>query len=309
MVDLNGTAQLGYDALNQMLGLCPANKRTDIESLVDLNIMQLDRIMSNRHYNCITSDIIASWRKAVNFLEGNEALFGAILLCKLIVSSIHRITRLIVSTAIKNEFYAQLHRIVLDIKAGNINHMTLDNDIFLKDLGICRLEVFPCFSLLVDKNSGIPRRLAINNGISQFFQVAKLITFNGLKFSPYLEIHAHKPMIKNFNPEGWDRCYHLVADLLRLYPKYHGLIGGSWFFDPEIQQISPNLAYLRQRAQERGAYFMRIGSSEADVKNATAKSSARRILYEEKKYIPTGYLMIWPRKKLIDWSECHAKET
>lgn len=306
LTNLDETVQQGRIALDRMLALFPADMRSEIESLMDLFVKLLDRTMAKRKYNNIASEAITSWRETMTVHDGNEALFGAILLSTLIVSAPDRFALNHFPTEITKEYYGQLNRIALDISEAHINHMTFDNDTFLKDLGICRLEVFPCSALLVEKNSGIPRRLALNNGVGQLFELVKQVTFRGLKFSPYFEIHAHTPMINNFNPEGWDRCYHLVAELLRIYPEYQGLVGGSWFFDPEVQRISPNLAYLRQRAQERGAFFFRIGSTQADVLNATSKSMSRRKLFEEGIYFPTSYLMIWPRKKLLAWSDSYA---
>ena len=42
--------------------------------------------------------------------------------------------------------------------------------------------------------------------------------------------------------------------------------------------------------------------------NATAKSSTRKRLYEEGKYKPTGYMVIWLREELINWSDKHTKK-
>jgi hypothetical protein len=194
----------------------------------------------------------------------------------------------------------------MDLKAGTNEHMGIQDDLFLKDLGICRLEVFPCKSLLVEKNSGVPRKLLFTNGIGQTVRLLRLIVSAGGRSRPYYEIHAHTPMLKDFNPAGWDHCYHQVAVLLRRYPDYRGLVGGSWFFDPQVARISPHLEYLISRPSERGAVFFRGGTAQSDVDNATATSARRRELYEKGTYLPTRYVMVWPRKQLLGWSERSA---
>jgi len=306
VTDFADLAQIGRQSLSKMLSSFQFDKRVEIEKLIDAFMTMLDCTMAERKYNDIPTEFVTCWHEMVAILDGKETVWGAVLLSALLARVPDRLMLRHYPEPITNEFFYQLRRIALELSASQIHHMTLNNDLFLKDFGVCRLDVFPCWALLVEKKSGISRRLALNNGICQLLHIVKLVSCNGLRFQPYLEIHAHTPMLKNFNPEGWDRCYHLVAKLLRLFPEYHGLVGGSWFFDPEIEHVSPHLYYLRQRAKERGAYFLKIGSSQDDVLNATAKSKHRLKLYEEGRYLPTSYLMIWPRSKLLAWSDNNA---
>jgi hypothetical protein len=59
---------------------------------------------------------------------------------------------------------------------------------------------------------------------------------------------------------------------------------------------------------EGGAYFFRVGSSQADIIKATTLSKERQKLHEEGKYNPVSYMMVWPRKKIIAWSKRNQKE-
>ena len=107
---------------------------------------------------------------------------------------------------------------------------------------------------------------------------------------------------EGFNPAGWTECFVRLARMLEINPGAHGVVGVSWFYDPAVTEISPRLAYLRRTQVENGAFLVRMEPSEEHTRNATATSAARRKLVEDGHYTPTGYLIAWPRARLIDWA-------
>ena len=80
-------------------------------------------------------------------------------------------------------------------------------------------------------------------------------------------------------------------------------MGLSWFYDPYLKEISPSLNYLREIVIDNGGSLYYVGPNESAIRNATLLSMKRKELYEEGKYMPTNYLYIWPKKKLIQWAE------
>jgi hypothetical protein len=88
--------------------------------------------------------------------------------------------------------------------------------------------------------------------------------------------------------------------MLELHPEIKGIWTGSWFNDPAIETVSPRLTYLRKMPQDNGAYA--FYSNLASTSGALSKSKTRQKLYEEKKYIPKSYALIWPRKPLLKWA-------
>jgi len=70
--------------------------------------------------------------------------------------------------------------------------------------------------------------------------------------------------------------------------------------------VSPRLAYIREQPEQNGASFFRIAPNPDS--GALAKSATRRRLYEEGKYVPTEYCMVWPRKAMIRWAEKHRAQ-
>lgn len=81
-----------------------------------------------------------------------------------------------------------------------------------------------------------------------------------------------------------------------------GLWGASWFYDPQLAQISPRLSYLRARPSERGAIFIRLGSGSLHTQRAMQTSPTRRTLIASGVYRPVCYAMFWPRQDLLTWA-------
>lgn len=120
--------------------------------------------------------------------------------------------------------------------------------------------------------------------------------------APYLQIHTEARDLGAFSPEGWDRAYVRAADILERWPHYGGLIGLSWFYDPALAEVSPRLTYLAERQLQNGAIRIRLGSSPLQVALATATSATRRKLFEEGRYLPRCYALVWPRAALTAWA-------
>jgi hypothetical protein len=125
--------------------------------------------------------------------------------------------------------------------------------------------------------------------------------------SPWLQIHTDSRYLEDFHPEGWDRCYLRIAELLRRNPVYAGMVGQSWFYDPVVAVISPRLAYLQERPLQNGAIRVRLGAGPRDAERAIATSETRRQLYAEGRYQPRCHAIYWPREALIAWADAVAE--
>jgi hypothetical protein len=120
---------------------------------------------------------------------------------------------------------------------------------------------------------------------------------------PWFQGHTDSRYLNDFNEPGWDACYIRIAALLRVHPEVFGFAGRAWFYDPQLESLSPRLSYLRLRLIERGAFMVRSGTTDDDIRNATAKSANRRRLYEAGEYTPVAYTWLWPREHLIAWAD------
>ncbi len=174
---------------------------------------------------------------------------------------------------------------------------TPDDDMFLKDLAIARGRMIACVSHLIYRHSGVPRRAVLTQPPSQLPGLVAFFARNG-GFRPFLENHVHPAMLDNFDPAGRERCYGLVAELLRMWPESKGLIGASWYYDPKLREISPKLAYLYDEPAAHGARFMKL-ALEGPESGALARSTRRRQLFDMGSYVPATYLMVWPRAAIL----------
>ena len=296
-------AALGRAAAENIAQIVPADRRPVAKDWASGLIDRLDLAMAERAYFAIPDELLAEWRRTAGADGGDIRIWNALLLAHLIERLPERARTRAIPASVLRGFIDQLSRIVGELATAPAGHLGLDDDIFLKDLGLCRLEMFPCAAQIVEQGAGVPRQMILSGGTGQIVRMIGLAVVLGGRFRPFFEIHTHTPMLGDFNPAGWDRCYRMVADLLVNQPDCQGLVGGSWFYDPAVEVISPHLAYLRQTPISGGAVTLRGKSTQADIDNATATSQSRRKLFEAGKYLPTKYLMVWPRAKLIAWSE------
>ena len=171
---------------------------------------------------------------------------------------------------------------------------------------MCRLKLLPCESELVDLYSGVPRSILFRNGIQQFVCSTRFFLSKGSGFRPWYESHWDRRLIRSFTPQGYDQCYLHIAELLELNPEVKGMMGSSWWFDPALEAISPNLTFLRKVPLDNGAQLFRVGSSTAATQAAIHLSAERKRLYDAQYYRPTNYLLAWARKDMLDWANRYS---
>ncbi len=204
------------------------------------------------------------------------------------------------SKSVLDRFSISFGRIVNSVSDQTFERYRNVNDILLKDLGLCRQKIFPAGAQVVEPDSTFHRSLLYRGGLKQALRFAGLLLSSG-GHSHWYQIHTHLSELEDFNPEGWDDCYVRIADMLALNPQIRGMWGGSWFYDPALEKVSPRLAYLRKIPQENGALVL---YSNVDIKGgALSKSAARKKAYESGEYLPKSYSLIWPRKPMMAWAD------
>jgi len=226
--------------------------------------------------------------------------FPALLFAVLIAGLPARAAALGVPAAFLPELAHEAERILAHPPDG------IADDEARKDLAICLCVALPCVAQIVETCGAVSRRPLLTGAPGSLALLRHLLGTRGAT-SPYLEIHTHTPLLGGFiRPQGWERCYRLLAELLRRDPNCLGMISGSWFYDPAVAAISPRLAFLSETPLAGGAFRVRVGASAEDYALATAKSDLRRTLAQKGKYVPTKWQLIWPRKALLAWADAHA---
>lgn len=171
--------------------------------------------------------------------------------------------------------------------------LSINADFFHKEFGLASLRLYAAAAQVIDPNCGLPRSTVLKSGWKGLVEGAALAVRMG-GFSPMFQIHTHSRYLDEFTPEGWDECYRCCVDLYRRFPKSRGMFGGSWFYDPQVEQVSPRLFYLQDVPRKGGASFFFTASEGDHVQNAIATSPSRRKLYEEGKYKPQSFTLVWP---------------
>jgi hypothetical protein len=131
----------------------------------------------------------------------------------------------------------------------------------------------------------------------------RLILSTISRLDSYYVIHTVNRYMLRFNAEEMDGAYRRIALLLTKNPHIKGLFRKAWFLDPQLEKISPELAYVRRVPEQGGASNFPADTKPFDIENALVLSRTRRKLYDEGNYMPQSYAMFWPREKLILWSK------
>lgn len=176
------------------------------------------------------------------------------------------------------------------------------DEYFCKDIRFVLLMTVPCGAWIVDLVSSISWSSVILSSIKSRSLTAAIRWLRAGGSGIWLRRHLDSRYLDEFNEQGNDKCFHSIAELLMRRKHVRGIVGTSWFYDPMLSEISPHLAFLRQRPLERGAFLMRHGSGQIHIKRAIQSSATRRRMFEEGKYIPICYSLLWPRNELIAWA-------
>ncbi len=181
-------------------------------------------------------------------------------------------------------------------------YYSFSNDLFLKDLGIARGKLVPCGAQLVDIRSGMGRRGLLVGGPRKAIALLSFVFGRMGGFKPLYQLHMDLRLLLDFNPAGWERCFRRVAQLLASDPEIRGVFGGSWWFDPQLDGVSPRLGFLRELPMRNGAGLFCAGMDDAAREMALARSKERQQAFEQGRYQPRTFVLIWPRSALLDWA-------
>jgi hypothetical protein len=283
----------------------------------DRYVAMLDEQVRNTRaparYNQPPDEVVAISKRILE-RAGSEYLdtFHKLILTDLMTGYEVRLSRLSVPDSIQGLIKKCFSRIIREFDTNPPQFYQFGNDLFHRDLSLARLVLLPAGPGVVEVQYA-PRSLLVRNRKSptqRALQLVRGVVLFGVKargFGPFYASHADPRTIDEFTPEGWNFFHERVAELLELNPEMKGLMRSSWYFDPELAQISPRLIYLRVMPQEHGAALFYWGASSDDEDNATATSANRRRLVKEGKYVPTSYYLLWLRQDILTWAEARRE--
>ncbi|MFT4582902.1 MAG: hypothetical protein ACI915_003593 [Gammaproteobacteria bacterium] len=266
----------------------------------DSCIESLDRVAESDSYHKIPDDVIATWLAVRSDFGriGFEA-FQKITLASLIDNFEIRSREHKYTDSVRQCYTKSYDRIIKSISDPDFSNYCEDNDALKKDLGLCRQKLFPAGAQVVEAGSSFHRAMMFRDGIKQALAMLSLLCRSGDNKNWY-QIHTHLGELDDFNPDGWNKCYIRLADMMELDTNVRGIWGGSWFYDPILDTISPRLSYLREVPQNNGAFVL---YSNIDLNGgALSKSESRKTAHDNGEYVPKSYAMIWLRKDILKWA-------
>jgi hypothetical protein len=263
-------------------------------------IAAFDKLPEEAGYHDIPDAVTTLWKEVTAQFgaEGFDA-FQRLTLLYLIGAFPERNANRRYTDAIKSCFDKSFSRIIGHITDASFEKYRTPNDILYKDLGLCRQKIFPAGARVVEPDSGFARSLMFRADLSQAMRMVKLLLKAGGNRHWY-QVHTHLSELEEFNPGGWETCCLRLAGMLDVNPNIRGMWGGSWFYDPALETISPQLAYLRKLPLQNGAMLF---YSNVDINGgALSKSETRRKAYNAGKYLPKTYVVVWPRQAMLAWA-------
>jgi len=177
---------------------------------------------------------------------------------------------------------------------------------YCKDVRYALGLTIPCGSLQIDLRYRIGPKLVLRDIVHSGSPQADWDYVSSSVWGRWYNTHLDPREMGDFNPAGWTASFSRIADMLEINRQVRGAAGVSWYYDPKVSEISPELAYLRRNQIDNGAFSLWLGPGPEHTKNAVFASRIRQRLYEKGKYLPTAFLIAWPRRDLIRWARSAA---
>ncbi len=175
------------------------------------------------------------------------------------------------------------------------------NDSFFKDLALASGHLFPAGERVVEPCSVIQRSLLYRSGARQALSFARTCLRAG-GTRPVFRLHVHVLEAPHLNPASWRHSCINLAEMLRINPGVKGIVGASWFYDPDLPAVSPHLAFINDLLRIGGASWF-LSHEEGGDSGAFARSENRRTAFEAGQYTPRCYSVFWPRGNALAWLE------
>ena len=261
------------------------------------------------------------------------ALYHKLGLCHLMIRALPRLDDHQLPSAFQSIYMSWFHRIIEDFDRQPDSYYDFDRPLWplRKDVGVCSGRAIPIGEAwvvekrliarqnMVDKanagrnksSSNLRKIGALAEAFSevlrklQLDEITRLVRRLGLRLRGPLDtcyvIHTIERNIRDLGAEQMDIAYRNIASLLQENEHEWGVHRASWFLDPAVGEISPELDFLREVPVSNGAalYYGSICSAD-DTQKATMFSLVRTKLYREGNYRPASYFYFWPRESVIE---------
>jgi hypothetical protein len=268
----------------------------------------LDAYPDIQDYNVVSADVKQyCGRIADSCGNTNLDLYHRLLLCELINKAETQVKELDFPSDIRQIWLENIDSILDDLNMQTtVGDYLYPSDKLLKNLAICCLRLIPIGARKINLSMLPVKNFMFNKGLRQFLTLTYFIVteLRGIKPLYIGHLDTNDPnFIKEMNPEGLEKAYLRMAELLKRNKAVKGYFGTSWMLDPQLDKINLRHQYTRKMVLDNGGKLYYKGPSKSALRNSLAKSKTRRRLYKEGKYTPTNYVIVWSRQKLLRWAE------
>jgi hypothetical protein len=198
-------------------------------------------------------------------------------------------------------FIDSFHRILTAVARGGAQSLRLDTDAFAKELAICLYRLIPAGGQLVDPGAAFPRGLLVRRPTRETLAASRYLVFNVRGFAPLALFHTSLFQRHWFTAAGWEFTFHCLPAVFRSFPRLKGLIASSWFCDPALREISPELDFVQDIPRRWGAVFLDVGPEPGADSDALLLSRHRRQLFEAGRYVPQKYAFVVSRQDILEY--------
>jgi hypothetical protein len=197
---------------------------------------------------------------------------------------------------------AAVTRILGEIAAPRNGYHRHGHDPFAKDFAICRGKLVPSGVELVELASGVGRRVLLRGGLARAPASLAFMVLRMGGFRTFFALHFDRRMVSAFHADGYAELYRRLAGLLEANPGIGGIVSASWWHDPALAAISPELRFIDRIPLENGARILRLGEDERATADAIRLAPERAALHKQGRYRPCVHLLAWPRRAVLDWA-------
>lgn len=153
------------------------------------------------------------------------------------------------------------------------------------------------------ERNGIPRRWVVQ-ATGQRIRLAQYVAVRLGGVKPIWQTHLPKqPLGVHLTREVFVRSHIEIARALRRQEHIRGIASSSWYYDPEIASVSPNLSFIREILAPNGCFVFEIPCDEPMRQNAIYTSRERRQAVAEGRYKPRAFARLWSRDAFLRWAE------
>jgi hypothetical protein len=225
--------------------------------------------------------------------------YGLVMLATLVEEHARRWRESALERELEPCFIDSFHRILTAAARGGASSLSLDTDAFAKELAICLYHLIPAGGQLIDPGGRFPRSLLLRRPTRATLAAAGYLLFNAGGFTPFAIFHTSLFQRHWFTPAGWEFTFQCLPAVLRSFPRLKGLLASSWFYDPALREISPELNFVRDIPARWGAVFLHAGPEPGADSDALLLSRHRRELFEAGQYAPEKYVFVLSRKDVL----------